>query len=279
MSSLRKKIFGKVVSNDFSWTFIKGPVAASAHIKHYREQVIRQREIQPIIDKATTLFSDLVVKNGPFKGLKYPEFLATGSAIFPKLVGSYERELHPLVEELIKNNYSQLIDVGCAEGFYAVGLALKSPKTEVFAYDTDPVSRKACLAMAKLNKVDERVAIGSTCTAETLKNFPFKGKTLIISDCEGYEKQLLTRENIQQLKECDLLIEIHDFVDKHTSTYIKELFTKTHSLKVIDSLSDHLKVMRYEYPELSDLDYKHKFTILAEGRPGTMEWFYLTPKN
>jgi len=27
------------------------------------------------------------------------------------------------------------LDVGCAEGYYAVGFALSAPETEVFAYD------------------------------------------------------------------------------------------------------------------------------------------------
>lgn len=279
MASIKRKIFGKVIENDFFWALLKGPVGMSAHIKHYREKVKWETENLPIFNKAKEIFSDLTVKNGPFKGMKYPDFYTTGGSIFPKLLGSYERELHPLLEELVKNKYSEIINVGSAEGFYSIGIALKIPDAIVYAYDTEVEAQNACKAMSKLNNVSERVKIEATCTAKTLNEFKFTGRNLIISDCEGYEKQLFTEENLQNLKNSDILIEVHDFKDKQTSTYLKRLFSQTHSLKIIDSLSDHLKVMRYEYPELENLDYKHKYNILAEWRVATMEWFFFAPKG
>ncbi len=171
MASVKRKIFGKVISNDFFWALLKRPVDMSAHIRHYREQVVRKREIEPILEKASKIFSDLTVKNGPFKGLKYPQFLATGSSIFPKLLGSYEKELHPLLDEIIKKDYSEILNIGCAEGYYAVGLAMKMPGVIVHAYDTDKIAQNATTSMAELNKVSDRIKVESTCTPEILKNF------------------------------------------------------------------------------------------------------------
>lgn len=237
-----------------------------------------ERDVLPIVNEAKIIFSDLTVRTGPFKGMKYPDFLATGSSIFPKLLGSYEKELHPLIDQLIKKDYTEIIDIGCAEGYYAVGLAMKLPRARVYAYDTDVTAQNACRLMAKINGVSDRVNIEATCTPEILKKINPAIKTLIISDCEGYEKHLFTEGNIASLAQSDVLIEAHDFIDKSISTYLKTLFSKTHNLTYIDSLSDHLKVIRYDYEELKGMDYVHKINLLGEGRPGTMEWFFFTPK-
>ena len=72
--------------------------------------------------KLELMFTDLTVKNGPMAGLKYPSFSSFGSSIFPKLVGTYENELAPIINKLNATQYKLIIDIGCAEGYYAIGL-------------------------------------------------------------------------------------------------------------------------------------------------------------
>ena len=85
-----------------------------------------QLERQESAELLKKLFANKVVLTGIFKGLKYPELTAYGSALYPKLIGSYEKELCPTLARLLEKNYSEIIDTGCAEGYYAVGLALKT---------------------------------------------------------------------------------------------------------------------------------------------------------
>lgn len=61
------------------------------------------------------------IYSGPFRGMKYLR-ASTGSVILPKLIGTYENELHFVFNEIRGNNYDQFIDVGAAEGYYVVGL-------------------------------------------------------------------------------------------------------------------------------------------------------------
>lgn len=49
----------------------------------------------------------------------------------PNLVGSYESELHLQIEQLILERPQVVIDVGCAEGYYAVGLAQRLPDATI----------------------------------------------------------------------------------------------------------------------------------------------------
>src|SRR5437016_2600251 len=65
-----------------------------------------------------------VVQSGPFAGMLYVN-QAVGSAHVPKLLGSYEAELHEIMRSVLTENYATIVDVGCAEGYYAIGLALR----------------------------------------------------------------------------------------------------------------------------------------------------------
>ena len=128
-----------------------------------------------------------IVRNGPFKGLKYPEFISYGSAISPKIIGSYESELHPIIEEFCKKEYSQIINIGSGEGYYAVGLAKRIPNAVIHAYELLPEAQKFIKQMAELNGVANRIVIHGNCTEEELLSFSYSNRTLIICDCEGAE--------------------------------------------------------------------------------------------
>ncbi len=70
-----------------------------------------------------------VVQSGPFAGMKLSqnEVWKDGN-LGTKLLGCYEKELHGFIEDEIKrlsNRPSRIVDIGCAEGFYSVGLALR----------------------------------------------------------------------------------------------------------------------------------------------------------
>ena len=100
---------------------------------HYQDEKLC-RKISP----------ELKVQFGPFKDLKYAKALAAGSAILPKLTGTYEDELHPFIDMMITQQPDLVIDIGCAEGYYANGMAMRLPDTEVWAIDTDTYALELC---------------------------------------------------------------------------------------------------------------------------------------
>jgi hypothetical protein len=208
----------------------------------------------------------------------YPEQLATGSAFLPKLLGSYEAELHPVIEELCKKHWGTIIDVGCAEGYYAVGMGLRNPSAQIMAFDIDANARKMCRSMAELNGLSERLQIGHKFTADSIINGDFDKGTLIISDCEGFEKKLFISSTVPKLKHCTLLIETHDFIDIGISTRLKELFEESHTIQWVKSRDDIQKAKYYSYPELDAMDLQSKEHMFHEGRPAIMEWMICRPK-
>lgn len=262
---------------NFFWKILQPLILFSENLKH--QKFWTDRRALDIHIKRNILKSP-IVSNGYFKSMVYPDFLAAGSAIYPKFIGSYERELTPVFEQIIKEKYDLIIDVGCAEGYYAVGLAMLMPDATVIAYDTDPRARDLCKQIAILNNVSERVKIEGTLTANELGKIDFTDKkSLIISDCEGFEKELFTKNNIQNLKNCDLLIETHDLFDLDISAYLIKLFKETHQTPiVIASLDDIKKAQTYEYPETKNLDLNMKKVIFGENRKAIMEWLFFKCK-
>ena len=282
MKSLLKKLFLRLIQSEKGWAFMQSTILRAAEFIEWQKFLIDEPkthyQLNPLAEKLTSLvFPELTVKNGVFAGMKYPEIKSVGSTLFPKLLGSYEKELEPVIEKICQKKYTEIVDVGCAEGFYAVGLAMRIPTATVYAFDVDTVAINLCQKMAELNGVGDRVILGSFCDAETLKNLSITEKRLIVCDCEGYEKQLFTEDAIPFLAKDDLLIEIHDMKDIEISTTLRQRFAKTHKIETIESIDDIKKALNYSYKELDSYDLATRKILLAENRAAIMDWFYLTP--
>jgi hypothetical protein len=225
----------------------------------------------------TEISPDLAVKHGPFRGMKYPRRRAVGSRLVPKILGSYERELHAIVERICSERYSEIVDIGCAEGYYAVGLAMRIETARVFAYDANDEALALCNSMAELNGVADRVVVNGACEPSDILAAPLTDRTLILCDCEGYEKQLFTEEAARRFARHDLLIEIHDNIEAEISSVIRRRFESTHRITAIASIDDAEKVRSYDYEELKGYDASTRAMLLAENRGTIMEWFFMTP--
>jgi hypothetical protein len=277
VKSLIKRALGRCVQNELTWRLLDASVLRVARYAHL-QRTIAQRT--PLFERAIAATSaDLVVQHGVFAGMKYPGRASVVSPFFPKLIGSYERELHPILERVCGGDYSEIVDIGCAEGYYAVGFALRLSRARVFAYDTDAHARTLCSRMAQLNGVSDRVTVGSQCTPHTLVSLPLTSKALILSDCEGYEKELFTPGTVAFLRRHDVLIEVHDYVDPTISLRLSEVFEPTHDLLVIHAVDDSKKAQQYRFPELEHFDLPSRRLLLGEYRTGTQEWFYFTPRS
>ena len=209
---------------------------------------------------------DLRVLWGPFAGMRYIPF-ASGSGLLPKLLGGYEMEIHGAVRESLARGYDRIVNVGCAEGFYAVGYARALPGAKIEAYDTDPLARQRLQELARLNGVE--IDIRGACGPQDLA---VQGRTLIVCDCEGYEKELLDPSLVPGLASADLLVELHDFVDPTITDTITARFGGTHEITVVDARED-----RPDYPAgiLAPLDPEQRRLALWEGRPAGMRWAWM----
>lgn len=215
----------------------------------------------------------LIIQSGPFAGMRYVSEPG-GGAFYPKLLGSYEAELHGVLARVLETQYQEVVNIGCGEGYYAVGLALCLPDTRVHAFDTNAQAQRLCAELARLNGVAQRVVVAGTCSHQQLRKIT-KRRTLIVCDCEGCELDLLQPEIVPRLSRCDLLVELHDFINRTISRTIMERFAATHDITLVSSVArDPLA-----YPSLSALSPDDRLAAVAEGRPQTMQWAFMTARE
>lgn len=225
----------------------------------------RQRRVQRVIEERC----GLVVQSGPFAGMAYISE-SVCSSLVPKLLGSYEGELHEVLRQILSGEYETVIDIGCAEGYYAVGLALGLPRARVYAFDIDTRARELCTRLAEANNVAERVIVAGECNHEKLNSL-IRGRTLIVCDCEGCELQLLDPARAPELRKSDLLIELHDLIIPDITPTLISRFTQTHQITLIDAEDRDPGA----FPILKDFDQLTQRTAVAEFRDGPMQWGYL----
>lgn len=237
---------------------------------------IRERRFLAVAGPAAARFvtaNRLEVTDGPFAGMKYiPGLERTTGALVAKLLGAYERELHGAVEAIVESQASQLIDVGSAEGYYAVGFARRMPDATVYAYDIDAGARDACSRLAALNDVASRVVVGGACTPTDLAAFPPEG-VVLFCDCEGYERTLLDPRAAPVLRRWTILVELHDVIDPSISPTIRSRFDATHRFELIRGERRD----GAEYPALRSLSRRERAAVLSEYRPALMSWALMRP--
>ena len=215
--------------------------------------------------------------SGPFAGMQY-RGNACCSNLLPKVLGTYEKEIIPQVIPLIKNAECTNVDVGCAEGYYAVGALFLNPRIKVIAFDVDSLARDTCLEVAKRNGVESRLTLKNRCTSDALQEaIRANPVDLIIMDIEGGELGLLTELGGKALAEISLVVEIHERHCPGTGVGIRNAFHQTHQITEI--------VSRIREPADLDLVFVRTLAqtsstltnrILFE-RDGLMSWFIMKP--
>ena len=221
-----------------------------------------------------TLSFPYVVQDGPFQGMKY-ECHSIWSSYYPKLVGSYEFELQPIIRYLFQKSFDTVINVGAAEGYYAVGWALSCENSKIIAVDPLAAAQRELVSLAKQNNVQEQIAV-KTWVSTTRLSAWIKGKTLILMDCEGSEIGYLNPEQCKQLMNTDILVEIHDFDDHpDIGKQLAARFSPSHRINFI-----HQEERKHSnFQIIAEYDLKSQNYLLDEQRPKSIYWIYFESKS
>jgi hypothetical protein len=150
----------------------------------------------------------------------------------PKLLGCYEAELHPHILAAAGRGYDTVINIGAAEGYYAVGLARLMPGAHVHAYDTNAAAHPVCQSLAERNGVSGRVTIGGLFRGDDFARFAGQ-RVLVVCDIEGAETALLDPDAWPALKAMDVIVELHDGPSAKPSVIIPQHFGATHNVTMV----------------------------------------------
>src|SRR3954453_18506601 len=173
------------------------------------------------LERATRKFvawHGLTVSGGPFAGLRYPGL--GPHSLAPKLLGVYERELHGAIEDAIRAQPATIVNVGAADGYYAVGLARRCPEARVVAYEADAEQRALLSRVVAENGVTVEIK-GAASRADL-------AAALVVMDCEGCERELLAESF-----GATVIVELHDVYDPGVGDEIVRRFAATHDVTVV----------------------------------------------
>ena len=218
------------------------------------------------------------IPKGPFAGMRYINN-AFGSAYVPKLLGIYERELNDCIEHACALSFPLIIDIGAAEGYYAIGMALRNPGARVIAFEMEQKGRAALKEMAQLNDVTLRVDIHDKCNPDDLaRALAGADRALILCDAESDEETLLNTKAIPALVRAHLLVEMHEFISHGISERVAERFAITHKVRRIWQESRHRNEMPYRTFGTTLLPRRYLDWAVSEWRPEKMSWLWIEPR-
>ena len=221
---------------------------------------------------------------GPFQGMNYVG-ASVGSALVPKLVGSYEVELSGAIEQMARHGYDRIFNVGCAEGYYAVGLARFIPQARVVVFEMEEKGRALVRAMAERNSVLDRFEILGTCEPQGLASaLATPSRTLVICDVEGYEDVLMNPVACPPLTRAHILVELHDCKNAGVSERVSRRFEATHDITILWQQRRTAAEFPLSTAYTRKIDPEHLAAAIDEGRPvrldrTPMSWFWMTPKG
>lgn len=220
------------------------------------------------------------VAYGPFRGLRLepPTYWGIGDRA-SMLLGLYEREvLESLVS--ISRGKRVFVDVGAAEGYYAVGALAANLFEKAYCFEMTAEGRAAILRHAALNNVSDRLVIKGRADLDFYKEIPDAdlNDAAFLVDIEGAEFALLNAKTFDRLALSPVLIELHDWTIPNGSELLLRLkndASQTHDLCEIAARSRDLS----QFPELDSFHDTDRWLICSEGRPRAMKWLLLNPRR
>jgi hypothetical protein len=219
------------------------------------------------------------VLRGPFAGMRYPwSFVPRRLFPGPYVAGSFECELDSIIEAIIAAEPEVLVNVGAAQGYYAVGLGRAVWEMSVIAYEADPALRAAARRIARLNEVEPRLDARGTCTVDELAGLGQRlagRRVCVLMDCEGAEAELIDPAAAPWLARASLLVELHG-PDGASGQVLERRLAGSHELRLVRAEPRWAS----RFPELwsvAGLRQIDRELVVAEYRQGIQEWLWAVP--
>jgi hypothetical protein len=225
-------------------------------------------------------YRESVVVRGPFAGLRLPSRAFCGP-VLAKRAGIYERELVPWIERLLTARPALIVDVGAAEGYYAVGLARALPGSRVLAFEGEAEARALLSECIALNGSLGNITVAGWCDAPALEaSLHGAAGAWVLIDAEGAEREILDPAVVPSLAQATIIVELHDFIVPGIRTLLEGRFAVTHHIDATPALPRTAEDFPEPLTSLQKFCYgKHIANALSDRGVANMEWLLLTPRQ
>lgn len=277
--SLLKKFVQKIKEDGVFYhvmMFVHSVLKQPMQIEHVKRKILKK-----LIEK-----HNYKVAHGPFKGMKLNE-----NPIWSKydhitqVLGVYEKNVLSKIIEFSQIDDSLFIDLGAADGYFAVGVASGGVFKKVCAFEINKKSQQCMINIAKNNDCMDKINIYDEANYDSIKKLLHNEKhsPTILIDIEGAEYTLLDSKMLSLLSNCNVICELHPWVKKNGKRVYRKV-EEENLLKNASKFFDVEMIQRESYSpndfeELSGFNEVERLIALSEGRGPNMHWLVLTPKK
>jgi hypothetical protein len=189
-----------------------------------------------------------------------------------KLLGTFEQPIHPSIEQELSEKHDLFVNIGCGEGYYGIGVKLKSPDTKIIMADIDELCKSEVKINAFLNGVTDYTVLTSFPQADFEESLRESDNPWVFMDIEGAEVDLLDMNTVPSLSKATITVEMHDCFRMGATNEVISRFQETHKiLNIVDNWKKAVPPVPILFSqEVNDL-------ITYERRCTRMNWLHMTP--
>ena len=269
-----KLILKKLSHGNFSWFLLEAISKISFNKLELRIDKVVEKKRIALSNKVSKIFNN-TVQEGPFKGMIISEdqFWGPGDKA-SKILGLYEKEIQNLLNHIQeKNNFPTFIDIGGADGFFAVGSVKNNLFKNCEVFEISKRGRQSIEESAIKNNVADLISIKSEANEKTLSSIENINNSVILCDIEGSEYDLFSENLIKNMHPSNVIIEIH----KNPDISLNEFEDKFKNLFSIDKITQGPRSLK-GFGELKNFNDNNRSLLASEGRSYIQEWWHLSPK-
>lgn len=219
------------------------------------------------------------VKLGPFKGLKLKKNNWWGKSDLGSMcLGLYEKELLDFIFSDATNGRNTFIDVGAADGYYAIGLLNAKKADRAICFELSEKGQNTIRNNWILNNEPGHLEVYGDVLQSFIKattNIDFS-KTFMIVDIEGAEFEFLTSNILNHISKSIVILEVHNWVHDFLHKYSELLknVEKYFEIEVLDRVERPTTTLN----ELRALTDDNRLLLTSEARPCLMRFLVLRPR-
>lgn len=219
------------------------------------------------------------VAYGPFAGMKLNRNIWwSKNDRITQTLGVYEEHILKKMCLFADMGATRLINVGAADGYFAVGMAYSNIYSNVVAFEIEAEGQKRTLETAKANNCADKILIYGEADIDSIaKEITTEETSTVLIDIEGAEYDLLSEKMLKLLSDSYIICELHPWLAEDGPSRQQSLLDRASQIFNVELI----KREHYNpnvFPEFDDLSDEQRLVALGEDRQKNMQWLVCTPK-